>query len=374
MRRHQLSAAAEIEKSQGVGDPSQLVGYRREICLLRSTLADVTVERHLDARQILLDTRRDHLQGIQIGTAENALGTLRSVLADEQIIESIGGANGCDARGRRGRASQIVKQILDQIGRRGAPQRRASVHGDVLQLLIQQPQKAAHRDTRFQSAFSQCLDDAGGNPPQTHTGRAAAQPFAARHNRLHERQAGFIHRALIPVQQSLLVIGAQAARDLAQLILVQIVGLFRTRNVDFQVRREKSIFREQGLAAHASQIVQQRHENRRCVLMTGAQVAQVLSELQNTAQQELAHFLVGIVDIGTLQQAAQALHFLQQQARAIVLEHFEHTVHAVQRVGAALHVVRRVGVFRESFQRRACLRQRLLDVTLHPLERGVIHA
>ena len=88
----------------------------------------------------------------------------------------------------------------------------------------------------------------------------------------------------------------------------------------------------QGLAAHAAEIVQQRHEDGRRVLMTGAQVVQVLAELQDAAQEELAHLLVGVAGFRALQNPAQALHLFQQKTRAVVLQHLEHAVQTLKPV------------------------------------------
>ena len=89
------------------------------------------------------------------------------------------------------------------------------------------------------------------------------------------------------------------------------MGLVRDRKIDVQIRREQRILRKQRLATHASEIVEKRHENRRCVLMAGAQIVQVLAQLQDAAQQEFTHLLFGVTGLGTLQYAAQTLHFFQ---------------------------------------------------------------
>ena len=77
----------------------------------------------------------------------------------------------------------LTLAMLDMYPR----QRGAAVSGNDFQLLIQQTQQAAHGDARLQAAVSQRFDNAGGDPPQPDTGRAAAKLLASSHYRLHER-------------------------------------------------------------------------------------------------------------------------------------------------------------------------------------------
>ncbi len=138
----------------------------------------------------------------------------------------------------------------------------------------------------------------------------------------------------------------------------------------FQQRRQR-ILAQLRRAARRAQGVDQRQQHDRDVAMAALQALQIVGQLDHAAHQ-LGQRILARRDAASLQRDRQLLHLLCHHRRRLQLEHAQRALHLMQMLDAGLHrrrIARRLG---ERLELDPRLPQRLVDLRLHPAERGMV--
>ena len=177
--------------------------------------------------------------------------------------------------------------------------------------------------------------------------------------RVLDPQQVFLQRRGHGVQQGAVAPGQAAAR------------MFDLRLGRFFKQLRQRILAQRAFAARRAQLVEQRQQHDRNVAVPALQAFQVVGQQHHAAHQRRA----GLVAVGggaALERARQLLHFAGDHRRRMQLQHAQGALHLVQVAGAGAHafaVFRRLG---EGLDLEPRLAQGLVDLGLHPAERGVV--
>src|SRR5690606_36104300 len=126
-----------------------------------------------------------------------------------------------------------------------------------------------------------------------------------------------------------------------------------------------------GFAARRAQVVEQRKQDDRDVLVAALQALQVVGQQHHAAHQHRA----GVVAVGhpaLLQRLGQPLHFLGHHRRGVQLHHAQGALHLVEVAGAEAHAAGVGGIGGEVLDLDPRLAQGLVQLRLDPAERGVV--
>ena len=189
-----------------------------------------------------------------------------------------------------------------------------------------------------------------------HVGEAGAQVQV---QRVLDPQQVFLERRGHRVQQRPVAPGEAAARVLE----FGLAGLLQ--------QGRQCVLVERGFTAGRAQLVEQRQQHDRDVAMPALQALQVVRQLHHAAHQRRAS-LVAIAGGAALQRTRQVLHLLGHHRRRMQFQHAQGAKHLVQVAGAGAHALAVAGRLGEGLDLDPRLAQGLVDLGLHPAERGVV--
>ncbi len=365
---------AEPQHAQGVGDATERLDLRRKAVELGFARAQVQVERVLHPQQVLLDRGGHGVEQRAVAAAHAALG-----VADLGVGRELGlQLEGVVQRPQRGMVGAGVRDVVEELAgrlQRGFRARdpEAVVLEQAARLALDAGEGLAQRGRRRERAVGHGPGHRGRHPEhaprglgvdlakerieRTDQGRAVA-------GRASLRPRG--HRFAQVRQQRLRAGVAHRQRVVGQLGRRQGVG-----KRALQVRREQHALREAGLAADGTQVVEQRQQDDRDVLVAALQSLEVIGQQDDAAHEHRA----GGVAVGHrpfLQRLRQPLHLLGDHRRRIQLDHAQRALHLVQVTGAEAHAtgVGRVGG--EVLDLDPRLAQGLVELRLDPAERRVV--
>ena len=172
-------------------------------------------------------------------------------------------------------------------------------------------------------------------------------------------QQVFLQRRGHGVQQGAVAPGQAAAR------------MFDLRLGRFFKQLRQRILAQRAFAARRAQLVEQRQQHDRNVAVPALQAFQVVRQLHHAAHQRRAH-LVAVGGGAALERARQLLHFAGDHRRRMQLQHAQGALHLVQVAGAGAHAFAVFRRFGEGLDLEPRLAQGLVDLGLHPAERGVV--
>lgn len=295
---------------------------------------------------------------------------LEFFLGRKKIVEVVEFDHGTGALAPRVRVGQVVEEVLDQIlGLRGC-KRRLAVVDQTLDLPVKLAEQQLDRDARLDRAVLHAFGHGAGNPPQPARGVVAAagvETFEDARDACERRRGrGFAY----PAQQRMAVVVAQAAR-----VRTQDLGMQRLlrprRQFRIDVGRKQHRLAEQSLAARRAQIVEQRQQNDRDVLVAALQALDVVRQLQEAAHQHRINVLARR-DTAFGDAARDALHLLGHECGAVELDHVQRAVRRVQAGGAFAHGLRIGRIVGIALERVARFFQCRIELGLDPAERREI--
>ena len=177
--------------------------------------------------------------------------------------------------------------------------------------------------------------------------------------RVLDPQQVFLQRRGHGVQQGAVAPGQAAAR------------MFDLRLGRFFKQLRQRILAQRAFAARRAQLVEQRQQHDRNVAVPALQAFQVVRQLHHAAHQRRAR-LVAVGGGAALERARQLLHFAGDHRRRMQLQHAQGALHLVQVAGAGAHAFAVFRRFGEGLDLEPRLAQGLVDLGLHPAERGVV--
>ena len=140
--------------------------------------------------------------------------------------------------------------------------------------------------------------------------------------------------------------------------------------VGLEVQQQQRAFGQQRIAAHGTQVVQQRQQHQRQITATGQHPLQIARQLHHGAHECIEAFgLTLALTVGRQQVLRDVFHLLGEQRRAVDLQQPQHTLHLVQVLCAALQELHVVGLFDIGLEGAAGLRQRSVHFTTDEVER-----
>ena len=134
-------------------------------------------------------------------------------------------------------------------------------------------------------------------------------------------------------------------------------------------RLEQCALVQAGLATRGTQLVQQRQQHHRNVLVTALQALQVVRQQHHAAHQR-GTGLVAVWHCAVGDRKRQALHFLGHHRGCMQLEDPEGAAHLVQEPGARAHAVGIALALGERLDLVPRLAQGFVQLRLDPAERG----
>jgi hypothetical protein len=143
------------------------------------------------------------------------------------------------------------------------------------------------------------------------------------------------------------------------------------RQWPFEVWREQHAFAQAGLAARGAQLVEQRQQHDRDVLVPALQPLEVIGQ-QHHAAHERGAGGVAVADVADLQGLRELFHLLGHHRRRVQLDHAQRALHLVQVAGAEAHAATVAGILGEAFDLDPRLAQGLVELGLDPTQRGVV--
>ena len=146
----------------------------------------------------------------------------------------------------------------------------------------------------------------------------------------------------------------------------------RIRQRALEVGREQHAFAQAGFAARGAQLVEQRQQDDRNVLVAALQTLEVIGQQHDAAHQRRAGFVARSAHDRDSQRLRQLLHLLGDHRRGVQLDHAQRALHLVQVLRAQAHLAAVAGIFGEGLDLDARLAQRLVELRLDPAERGVV--
>lgn len=365
---------AEPEHAEGVADAVERFGLGLEVARIGVLAAQVDVERLLDAQQIVLDGGRYGIEQRAVAARHRALRMFEFGLGRQQRIELVDAADLRDAR-RAGAGGfglrEVVEQVLAQLAWRARRERGLAAVGKPMDLAVDATEQQLDRHARLQAAVGDAVGDAGGDPPQTtrlDTVRQAAQTVEHLAEAAHMFECGLVAE---PLEQGRLEGQPQAQRLRTQLGLRQLAcgASRRVGQRRGKVGREQGRFAQQVLAEHRAQIVEQRQQDDRNVLVAALQALEVIGQLHHAAHEHRVGLVALAHGVGH-ERIGDALHVLDHHRRAVQLDHAQGALHLVQVTRAVAQRLRVVGFFHLEFERFARLGERGIECRFHPAQRS----
>ena len=256
----------------------------------------------------------------------------------------------------------IVKRVIDlDQGARNLQQRvfagRTHAGGDVPHHPPLLQHDAARRvQAHHAQGLADALERIGLRLQACNVGQARAQLQV---QRILDPEQVFLERGGHGIQQR-----AVATRQASAGMLQFCLGRF-----DQQARQ--CLLRQRFDPARVAQLVQQGQQHDRDVAMAALQPFQVIGKLHDAAHQRGAAFLARLDSAGS-QRTRELLHLVGDHRRRLQFEHAQGTQHLVQVVGASTHGRAIGGILEVGFDLDPRLAQGLVDLGLHPSERGVV--
>jgi hypothetical protein len=263
----------------------------------------------------------------------------------QQLGQAERSPDGSDARPGAARTRHVVKKIVEQLERRRIGIAAFAVLVQPLHLAIGVAEQALDRRAAFEPALAQRFEHCADHPPQLEDRLRGRDLLELLGRARQDLEVLVDPLALDPAEQAELVASAQLAGPLPDR-----ERLARRRHrirllIRAEVQQQQCSFREQRMAAHGAQIVQQRQQYERHVAPAAHHAFQVGRQLHHRAHQRveplgemaplaevidqvarnLAHLLReqrGAVDLGDAQRAmdrAQVLAALAQQRDVVLL-------------------------------------------------------
>ena len=364
---------AKPQHAERVGRAVQHFALRAQIGRIGVGGTQIEIERVLHAHQVFLDRRRDGIEQRLVAAAQRAARVFNLAIARQQRFELVDPLEFADTPVVAACVRGVIQQVLDQIARRFGLQRRFAAVRESLDLAIDAPEQQLDRLIRIDQSIAHAIQQATGNPPQAPAfivERHAAQTIEG----IHQARGGDVGTLVAqPLHQRHLVIRPQPRRDRLhfgfrqRLVRTGRAGRQRCR----QIRREQHAFAQQLLATACTQVVEQRQQDDRDVLVATLQAFQIIGQLHDAAHQ---HF-VGIVLVadGVVEQALRdPFHFFDHHGRAVQLDHAQGALHLMQVGRAEAHQAGIGRILDIRLKRLSRLLERLVELLLDPVQSGEI--
>ncbi len=366
--QHHSAGHAQPQHAQGVGDPGEHFHLRLQPRRRALAGAQVQVQCILHPQQVFLDRAGDGIEQRAVASAQAALGMAQLGFAGRGLLQVerfaklgqrrvvtlaaghveqdlAGGFQRHVGTGERVLATDVPLCLTGHAGKSLAQARvgRDRACGQRLHRPLCHPQHAAHglfrgvRQQGFQRGYE----------------RVAIGWLAAFRPQGHLRGEGlqaFIHAGCSAVP------GGQ--RD-------------AVRHRPPQVGREQHAFAQARRAAGGAQLVEQRQQHDRDVLVPALQPLQVIGQQHRAAHQAGAGgFALG--DLAFLQRLGQAFHLFGHHGRRVQLHHPQGALHLVQVSGTEAHPAGIGWRLDERLDLQPRLGQGLVKLRLDPPQRGVV--
>ena len=365
---HHRTRHAKAEHAERVGHLVEHFDLRLQPGRAARAGAQVQVERILDPQQVFLHRRRNGVQQRAIAAAQAAAGMGDFVLAGRGLLKLEGRAQ-LAQRGMVAVAAGDVEQHLA-----GRLQRQLRACERVLSARVA-PGLANHAGKRLAQAGTG-LDRAVGDRLHHPLGDPQHPPHGfvtgTRKPGLDGgRESGRIRgrAALGPRPHPLRQIPGPVCASFGCIVGIGLGDAVGNRPL--QIRGEQHAFAQPGRTARRAQLVEQRHEHDRDVLVPALQPLQVVGQQHRAAHQRGAGG-VAIGHLVVLQRLGQALHFLGHHRRRIQLDHAQGALHLVQVAGAEAHPAGIGRILDEGLDLKPRLGQGLVELRLDPAQRGVV--
>ena len=370
---HHTTRHTQAEHPESIGYPLQNLDLTVELRRFGVRVAQVQVEGILDPQQIFLDCDRNRVQQRTIVTGNAATRVLDFLLTRQQRTETEHLPQFADAsvlgRGMR----DEIQQVTGQLVRRIAAETLLPVIGQALDLTLNLADRLLELGARLKCLGPQCLQH-----PRRHPEQAPCLDLGGDVDQLvagcGQARKVDIHIVVAePLEQGKLELAAQVLGALAQVRFRQ--GLCRSARPGGQfapqIRCEQHNLGEPRLAACRTQIVEQRQQHDRDILVPDLKPFQVIGQLHDAAHKHGASFIL-IGDRAFEQGDSQLLHLLGNHRRRIQLDDAQGALDLVQigRTEADLAGVR--GILGVRLQCLPCLLQGLVKFALDPSQRGVV--
>ncbi len=369
---------AEPEHAERVADAAQHLDLGGQFARIAAAAAHEDVERFLDAQQVFLDRRRHGAEQVLVASGHRALRVLQLDVGRQQRVEPVDADDLAAARPAHagpvgGGMRDVVQQVLGQFARRRALESGVAVGGVAVDLSIDAAEQQLDRDAGLEAAVAHRLHRSGGDPPET--ARRFGMRDAAQAIEDVDQAVQVLARLLVaePLQQRGLESEAQAKRLRAALgRRRRLLGAGSGgRQADREVGREQRRFAEQALAAAGAQVVQQRQQDDRDVLVAALQALEIVGQLHHAAHQHRIRF-VALAHRADDERFGEALHVLDHHRRAVQLDHAQGALHLMQVHHAVAHRREALGRLDVLLERLARLSHGRVERRLDPVQCGEI--
>jgi hypothetical protein len=373
--QHHVARHAQAHHAERVGGAAQRFHLRMQVGHAGLLGAQVQVQRVFHAQQVFLDRGGDRVEQRAVASAEAAAG-VREFGFGRQLRREV---EGVAQRVERAVRLFVVRHVVEQLARGFGARIHAHRGGglafeDVARFALHAREGLAQRARGRQRAVAQRGGHRGGDPQHAARGfvvGAFQQAVDGLGDAADVRgRAVFRPRRQRFAQRGELLRG----HELAALARQRHRRGQRIGQRAVEVRDEQDAFAQPGLAARGAQLVEQRQQDDRNVLVAALQALEVVGQEHHAAHQRAAGFVaVGDGALGALrndQRVRQAFHFLRDHRRCVELHHAQRAVHLVQEAGAGAHQGGVGRILREGLDFPARLAQGLVDLRLDPAERG----
>ena len=371
---HHAARDAEAEHAERVGDAAQRLDLRRQPRQIGFGGAQVQVEGVLDPQQVFLDGRGHGVEQRAVAAAHAALGVADLGVGRKLPLQLEGVVQRAQRGVVRARVGGVVEQLAGGLERGlGARHAEAVVLEQPPRFALDAGKRLAQRRGRLQRAI--------GHGPGHRRRHPQHAPRGLGLDMVEQRPEGGRQRARVGRATGLGPRGHRCAQAGQQGLGARVAHRHRVvgdrgaghvaRQRTLQVGREQHAFRQPRLAARGAQVVEQRQQDDRDVLVAALQALEIVGQQHHAAHQHRA----GTVAVGHgafLQRLGQALHLLGHHRRRIQLDHAQRALHLVQVARAEAHAAGVGGVGGEVLDLDPRLAQGLVELRLDPAERGVV--
>src|SRR5690606_21759473 len=248
---------AKPQHAQRVRDLLQELDQPGQFDRIRLAHANEDIQRILHPREVFLDRDGNRLHQAQVGPGQVRLRGGDIVVRRQQFAEAEGFLDRGDAFAARARLADVIKEIVDQLRRRLVVEPGFAAVDDLLDLAIDLAKHLLVTDSLLDAAVEQRLERAVYHPPELEARGRGRRLLELLHD-LRERLESVGLAGLEPAKQRLLEFRTQLSGDLADVTLRRPLATFQfARSALTQALREQRGLREQRLAAHGTEIVQE---------------------------------------------------------------------------------------------------------------------
>ena len=370
---HHAARDAKTQHAEGVAHPVQHVGLRLQPGGVGAGVAQMQVQRVLDPQQVFLDRARHGVKQRAVVAGHAAAGVRQLFLARHQRGQAEHVLQLAHAPVVGVHVGDEIQQRAGEFARRIDAERGFAGLGQALDLAFHLADGLAQLLRGLEGLHAQGFQHAGRDPEQAaglFLRGDGHQPVAD----LGEAgDAGVGLDAAEPAEQRGLELRAQLTRHLAQLQLRQGLGRAagRGRQRTRQVRGEQRALGQALLAARGAQVVEQRQQHHRDVLVAALQALEVVGQLHDAAHQHGIR-LVAVLHAAVQQRAGEVLHLLGHHRRAVQLDHAQGALHLVQVGCAEAHLAGVGRILDVGLQRVARLLEGFVQFALDPAQGGEI--